>query len=50
MKALDDTIGPRALGFRAAVVDVLNGKLELVFVPFRIAAIFRAQAKVYPER
>jgi hypothetical protein len=32
------------------VVDILDGEIELVFVPLGIAAIFRAQAKVYPER
>jgi hypothetical protein len=32
------------------MVDVLDGEIELVFVPLWIAAILRPQAKVYPER
>ena len=32
MEALANAIGLRALGLGAAVVDVLNGEIELVFV------------------
>ena len=32
MEAFADAIGLRALGFGAAVVDVLDGQVELVFV------------------
>ena len=42
MKPLDDAIGLRALGLGAAMVDVLDGKIELIFVMLWIAAIFRA--------
>ena len=42
VKPLDDAIGLRALGLGAAMVDVLDGKIELIFVMLWIAAIFRA--------
>ena len=42
VEPLDDAIGLRAFGFRAGVIDVLNGKIELVFVVLGIAAIFGA--------
>ena len=40
VKALDDTVGLRALGLRPRVVDVLDGEIELLFVPLRISAVF----------
>ena len=42
MEPLDDSIGLRALGLGARVVNVLERQIELVFVMLRIAAIFRA--------
>src|SRR5579863_7690930 len=42
VEALDDAIRLWALGLGAGVVDVLERQVELVFVVFRVAAIFRA--------
>jgi hypothetical protein len=42
VKALNDTIGLRAFRFRPAVIDVLDGEIEFIFMAFRIAAIFCA--------
>ena len=42
MEALGHSMGLRALGLGAAVVDVLAREIKLVLVPFRVAAIFRA--------
>ena len=50
VKAFDDAVGLRTFCFRPAVIDILDSKIEFVFVPFRIATIFRTRAKVYPER
>ena len=38
VEALADTIGLRALGLGARMIDVLDRKVKLVFVSFRIAA------------
>ena len=40
--SLNDAIGLRALGLGAAMVDILDGEMELIFVMLGIAAIFRA--------
>ena len=37
VEALADAVGLRALGFSARMIDVLDSKVELVFVPFRIS-------------
>jgi hypothetical protein len=37
VEALADAVGLRALGFGARMIDVLDGKIEFVFVPLRIA-------------
>jgi hypothetical protein len=37
VEALADPVGLRALGFRSAVVDVLDGEVELVFVTLDLA-------------
>jgi len=34
MKALADSVGLRALGFRAAVIDILDRQVELVLMAF----------------
>ena len=39
MKALADAVGLRALGLGAAVIDVLDGKVELVFVALAAAEL-----------
>ena len=39
MEALANAIGLRALGLGAAVVDVLNGEIELVFVALGAAKL-----------
>src|SRR6185436_375915 len=39
MEALADAIGLRALGLGAAVVDVLDGEIELVFVALGAAKL-----------
>src|SRR6516164_392628 len=39
MEALADAVGLRALGLGAAVVDVLNGEIELVFVALSAAKL-----------
>jgi hypothetical protein len=38
VKALTNAVGLRALGLGARVIDVLNCEIELVLVPFGIAA------------
>src|SRR5208337_1786614 len=40
VEPLHDSIGLRAFGFRAGVIDVLDGKIELVVMVLGIAAIF----------
>src|SRR5579872_2102636 len=47
VEALDDAIRLWALGLGAGVVDVLERQVELVFVVFRVAAIFRAAIGQY---
>ena len=42
VEALCDSVRLRALGLGAAVIDVLDREIELVFVPLRVAAILRA--------
>ena len=42
MEAFADTIGLRALGFGARVIDVLNREIKLELVPLRIAAVLAA--------
>src|SRR5215471_13601208 len=42
VEAFADAVGLRALGLGSAVVDVLDREIELVLVPFGIAAIFAA--------
>src|SRR5215469_10087090 len=49
MEALADAIGLRALGLGAAVIDVLNGKVELVFVALG-AAKFGAAIGQHPRQ
>ena len=39
VKALDDTVGLRTFRLRSAVIDILDGKVELIFIAFGIAAI-----------
>ena len=39
VEPLHDAIGLRAFGFRAGVIDVLDGEIELVLVMLGIAAI-----------
>ena len=40
VEPLHDPIGLRAFGFRARVIDVLDGEIELVVMVLGIAAIF----------
>ena len=49
MEALANTIGLRALGFGAAVVDVLDGQVELVFVAL-VAAELGAAVGQHPRQ
>src|SRR6266567_3652449 len=42
VEAFTDAVGLRALGLGARVIDVLDRKIELVLVPFGIAAILAA--------
>ncbi len=42
MEALADAVGLRTLGLGAAVVDVFDREIQLVFVPLRVAAVFAA--------
>ena len=39
VEAFADSVGLRALGLGPRVIDVLNRKVELKFVPLRVAAI-----------
>src|SRR6266487_5344899 len=48
VEALADAVGLRALGRGPRMVDVLDGKLELVLVMLWIAAIFRAPIGQHP--
>ena len=42
VKALADSVGLRALGLSPRVIDVLDSKVELVFVSLWVAAILTA--------
>jgi hypothetical protein len=42
MEAFADSVGLRALGLGAGVIDVLDGEIELVVVMLGVAAILRA--------
>src|SRR5262249_22766491 len=42
VEALTDAVGLRALGLSARVIDVLDRKVEFVFVSFGVAAILAA--------
>src|SRR6266700_1593522 len=48
VEALADAVGLRALGLGPHMVDVLDGKIELVLVMLWIAAIFRAPIGQHP--
>ena len=48
MEALDDAVGLRALGLGPAVVDVLDGEVELVLVAVVRATIFGAPVGQHP--
>src|SRR4029077_12837689 len=50
MKALADSIGLRALGLGAGVIDVLDGEIELVVVMLRVAAILGAAIRQHPAQ
>jgi hypothetical protein len=50
VEAFADSVGLRALGFSARVIDVLDREIELVLVPFRIAAILTAAVSQYPQQ
>ena len=41
MEMLIDPVGLRVLGLCSGMVDILNGRIEFVFAPFRIAVVFR---------
>src|SRR3954470_24496759 len=42
VEALADAVGLRTLGLGAGLIDVLDRKIELVFVPLRVAAVLAA--------
>ena len=42
MEALADAVGLRALGLGAGVIDILDREIELIFMPFGVAAVFTA--------
>ena len=42
MEALADSVGLRALGLGAGVIDILDGEIELVVVMLGVAALLRA--------
>ena len=42
MEALANAVGLRALGLGARVIDVLDRKIELIFMPLRVAAVLAA--------
>jgi hypothetical protein len=48
VKAFDDAVGLRTFCFCPAVIVILEGEIELVFMAFRIAAIFRAAIGQHP--
>src|ERR1700741_1109798 len=48
VEAFADTIGLRALGFGARVIDVLDREIELVLMPLRIATVLAAAVGQYP--
>ena len=50
VEALANAIGLRALGLGAAVVDILDGQVELVLVPLRVAAVFAAAIGQHPAQ
>jgi hypothetical protein len=45
VEALADPVGLRALGFCSAVVDVLDGEVELVFVTLAAAELGAASTR-----
>jgi hypothetical protein len=48
VETLDDAVGLRALGLGSAVVDVLDRKIELVFMAVVGPAIFRPPVGQHP--
>lgn len=50
MKTLDNTVGLRTFRLGPAVIDILDRQVELIFVPFRIAAIFRTTIGEHPQQ
>jgi hypothetical protein len=50
VESFTDAVGLRALGLGARVIDVLDREIELVFVPFGIAAILAAAVGQYAQQ
>ena len=50
VEALADAVGLRALGLGARMIDILDRKVELVFVPLRVAAILAAAVGQHPQQ
>ena len=42
VEALTDAVGLRMAGLRAAVIDILDGQVQLIFVMFARPAVFAA--------
>ncbi len=49
MEAFTDAVFLRALGLGARVIDVLDREIQLVFVPFRVAAELAAAVSQYAQ-
>jgi hypothetical protein len=49
VETLADTIGLRALGLGARMINVLDREVELIFVPLGIAAILAAAVGQNPQ-
>ena len=49
MEAFTDAVGLRALGLGARVIDVLDREIQLVFVPFGIAAKLAAAVSQHAQ-
>lgn len=45
VKAFTDAVGLRRLGFFLRVIDVLDGKIKLVFMMLAVAAVFGARGR-----
>lgn len=50
MEAFADSIGLRAPGLGAGVIDILDGEIELVVVMLRVAAILCAAICQHPAQ